>query len=169
MENTHNTFNVLSKILEENSKINRDERKELILSHIELVKECDDTEELYEIVKCRKLDVEIRRAAAEKITDKDYLAYLLLPLTFGIDDDNVELILYISSKVNDEEYVQNVMSDVLLGYISKFREELFDKVLAKVNNTTTLEKFIETEERKGHTSKWIDKAYERAMQLLENE
>jgi hypothetical protein len=68
-----------------------------------------------------------------------------------------------------EDIVENAMEDILLGYITMFREELFDEVLAKVNNITTLEKFIEKEEKKHKDSKWSKKAYERAMQLFENE
>ena len=160
---------ILSKILKERREASFEQRKASIPAHIELVKGCNDQEELSEIVKCRDLDIAIRKTAAEKITDEVYLNYLGFPLTFGIDDDNVELILNITSRVKDEDVVQSVMEDVLLGHISYFREDLFDKLLAKVICIETLEKFIEKEERRYNDSNWSKKAYERAMQLFESE
>lgn len=168
MENSN--YSVLTKILKEKSQVSLEERKFLIPSHIEMVKSCNDQEELCEIAKCQDLDFEVRKAAAEKITSEVYLNYLAITLTaYGINNDSVELILYIVSRVKDEDIVESAMEDILLGYITMFREELFDKVLAKVTCIETLEKFIEKEERRHKDSKWSKKAYERAMQLLENE
>ena len=168
MENSN--YNVLSKILKEASEVSLEQRKTLIPPHIELVKSCNDQEELCEIAQCRDLDFAVRKAAAEKINDEVYLNYLAISFTtFGIDDDNVELILYVVSRVKDEDIVESAMEDILLGYITNFREDLFDKVLAKVKNIETLEKFIEKEERRFKETNWSQKAYERAMQLLENE
>lgn len=160
---------ILSKILKERREASFEQRKALITAHIELVKGCNDQEELSEIVKCRDLDIAIRKTAAEKITDEVYLNYLGFTLTLGIDDDNVELILNITSRVKDKDVVQSVMEDVLLGHISYFREDLFEKVLAKVNSIAILEKFIAKEEKKHKDSQWSKKAYERAMQLFESE
>ena len=168
MENSN--YSVLSKILKEKSQVSLEERKALIPAHIELVKSCNDQDELCEIAKCWNLDFEVRKAAAEKITDEVYLNYLAISLTtYGINDDSVELILYVVSRVKDEDIVESVLEDILLCYITIFREDLFDIILANVKNIETLEKFIEKEERRFKETNWSKKAYERAMQLLANE